>query len=174
LAGDRVQNPAIGIAENAFAKHNVDGSLEMQAKIKWLDNVAFVGESESGHAFVMDGAPEGGGRNLGPRPMEVVLIGTGACSAYDVVTILKQARQQVRDCTVEIDAERAPTEPKVFTRIHMHFVVTGVNVKPAQVKRAVELSAEKYCSASIMLGKSAQITHDFEIIDDEAAVRAEN
>ena len=143
----------------------------MKGKVKWLDNVAFVAESESGHAFVMDGAPEGGGRNLGPRPMEVVLLGTGACSAYDVVAILKKARQQVRDCTVEIDAERAPTEPKVFTRIHMHFVVTGVNVKPAQVKRAVELSAEKYCSASIMLGKSAEITHDFEIIDDATVSR---
>ena len=140
----------------------------MKGKVKWLDNVAFVAESESGHAFVMDGAPEGGGRNLGPRPMEVVLLGTGACSAYDVVTILKKARQQVRDCTVEIDAERAPTEPKVFTRIHLHFVVTGTNVKPSQVKRAVELSAEKYCSASIMLGKSAEITHDFEIIEDAA------
>ena len=140
----------------------------MKGKIKWLDNVAFVAESESGHAFVMDGAAEGGGQNLGPRPMEVVLLGTGACSAYDVVTILRKARQQVRDCTVELDAERAPTEPKVFTRIHMHFVVTGNNIKPAQVKRAVELSAEKYCSASIMLAKSATITHDFEIVEEAA------
>ena len=140
----------------------------MKATVKWLDNVAFVGESESGHAFVMDGAAEGGGRNLGPRPMEVVLLGTGGCSAYDVVTILRKARQKVRDCTVEIDAERADKEPKVFTRIHMHFVVTGSQLKPAQVKRAVELSADKYCSASIMLGKTAQITHDFEIIEDPA------
>ena len=140
----------------------------MKATVKWLDNVAFVGESESGHAFVMDGAAEGGGRNLGPRPMEVVLLGTGGCSAYDVVTILRKARQKVRDCSVEIDAERADKEPKVFTRIHMHFVVTGSQLKPAQVKRAVELSADKYCSASIMLGKTAQITHDFEIIEDPA------
>ncbi|MGD2140085.1 MAG: OsmC family protein [Burkholderiales bacterium] len=141
----------------------------MKARVKLLDNVAFVGESESGHAFVMDGAKEGGGRNLGPRPMEVLLIGTGACSAYDVVTILRKARQPVRDCWVEIDAERAPAEPKIFTRIHLHFVVEGTNIKPAQVERAVELSAEKYCSASIMLGKTAQITHDFEIIDDAPA-----
>ena len=140
----------------------------MKATVKWLDNVAFVGESESGHAFVMDGAAEGGGRNLGPRPMEVVLLGTGGCSAYDVVTILRKARQKVRDCSVEIDAERADQEPRVFTRIHMHFVITGSQLKPTQVKRAVELSADKYCSASIMLGKTAQITHDFEIIEDPA------
>jgi len=138
----------------------------MKARVKWIDNAAFVAESESGHAFVMDGAQEGGGRNLGPRPMEVVLLGTGGCSAYDVVTILKKARQQVRDCALEIDAERASKDPKIFTRIHMHFVITGSNVNPAHVKRAVELSADKYCSASIMLGKSAKITHDFEIIDD--------
>ena len=141
----------------------------MKARVKWIENAAFIGESESGHAFVMDGAAESGGRNLGPRPMEVVLLGTGACSAYDVVMILKKARQPVRDCAVEIDAERASTDPKVFTRIHMHFVVTGSKLKPPQVKRAVELSAEKYCSASIMLGKSAQITHDFEILDDDAS-----
>jgi len=138
----------------------------MKARVKWIENAAFVGESESGHAFVMDGAQEGGGRNLGPRPMEVVLLGTGGCSAYDVVSILKKARQKVRDCAVEIDAERALTDPKIFTRIHMHFVVKGSNINPAHVKRAVELSAEKYCSASIMLGKSAAITHDFEIVDD--------
>jgi len=141
----------------------------MKATVKWIDNAAFVGESESGHAFVMDGAQEGGGRNLGPRPMEVVLLGTGGCSAYDVVTILKKARQQIRDCAVEISAERAPREPRVFTRIHLHFVITGSKVSPAHVKRAVELSAEKYCSASIMLGKTAQITHDFEIVEDPAA-----
>ena len=141
----------------------------MKARVKWIENAAFIGESESGHAFVMDGAAESGGRNLGPRPMEVVLLGTGACSAYDVVMILKKARQPVRDCAVEIDAERASTDPKVFTRIHMHFVVTGSKLKSPQVKRAVELSADKYCSASIMLGKSAQITHDFEILEDDAS-----
>lgn len=140
----------------------------MKARVKWIENAAFVGESESGHAFVMDGAADGGGRNLGPRPMEVVLLGTGACSAYDVVMILKKARQPVRDCEVQIDAQRASTDPKIFTHIHMHFVVAGSNLKLPQVRRAVELSAEKYCSASIMLGKSAQITHDFEIVDGDA------
>ncbi len=138
----------------------------MKARVKWIDNATFVGESESGHAFVMDGAKEGGGRNLGPRPMEVLLLGTGACSAYDVVTILRKARQKIRDCRVEIGAERASNDPKVFTRIHMHFVVTGQDVNQVHVKRAVELSAEKYCSASIMLGKSVKMTHDFEIVDE--------
>lgn len=140
----------------------------MKARIKWIENVAFVGETESGHAVVMDGAPEGGGRNLGPRPMEMVLIGTGGCSAYDVVHILKKSRAPVSDCVVEIDAERASEDPKVFTRIHFHFVVTGAGLKPNVVERAVHLSAEKYCSASIMLGKSAAITHDFEIRETSA------
>jgi putative redox protein len=140
----------------------------MKARVKWIENVAFSAESESGHAFVIDGAVEGGGRNLGPRPMEVVLLGTGACSAYDVVTILRKARQAVTDCAVELEAERASQDPKVFTRIHMHFVVKGSDISQAHVKRAVALSAEKYCSASIMLAKSATITHDFEIVDDSA------
>jgi putative redox protein len=135
----------------------------MKARIKWLENVAFRAETESGHSVVMDGAPEGGGRNLGPRPMEMVLIGTGGCTAYDVVHILKKSRAAVSDCVVEIDAERAAEDPKVFTRIHFHFVVTGNGLKPQVVERAVHLSAEKYCSASIMLGKTAAITHDFEI-----------
>jgi putative redox protein len=135
----------------------------MKARIKWLENVAFVGESESGHALVMDGAAESGGRNLGPRPMETVLIGTGACTAYDVVSIMRKARAQVTDCVVEIDADRAPEDPKVFTRIHFHFIVTGTALKAQQVERAVHLSAEKYCSASIMLGRTAAISHDFEI-----------
>lgn len=135
----------------------------MKARIKWLENVAFRAETESGHSIVMDGAPEGGGRNLGPRPMEMVLIGTGGCTAYDVVHILKKSRAPVSDCVVEIDAERAAEDPKVFTRIHFHFVVTGDGLKPQVVERAVHLSAEKYCSASIMLGKTAEITHDFEI-----------
>ena len=139
----------------------------MKVRIKWVENVAFLGESESGHAIVMDGAPDGGGRNLGPRPMETVLIGTGGCTAYDVVHILKKSRAPVTDCVVEIDAERAPQDPKVFTRIHFHFVVTGRGLKPEQVGRAVHLSAEKYCSASIMLAKTAAITHDFDIVDAE-------
>ena len=135
----------------------------MKARIKWIENAAFVGESESGHALVMDGAPEGGGRNLGPRPMEAVLIGTGGCTAYDVVSILRKGRAHVTDCVVEIDAERAPEDPKVFTRIHFHFIVTGTGLKAQQVERAVHLSAEKYCSASIMLGRTSAISHDFEI-----------
>jgi putative redox protein len=135
----------------------------MKARIKWIEDVAFVGESGSGHALVMDGAPEGGGRNLGPRPMETVLIGTGGCTAYDVMHVLKKGRGAIADCVVEIEAERAVEDPKVFTKIHFHFVVTGKNLKPQQVERAIQLSAEKYCSASIMLGKTAAITHDFEI-----------
>lgn len=135
----------------------------MKVRIKWLENVAFVGESESGHALVMDGAPEGGGRNLGPRPMETVLIGTGGCTAYDVVHILRKGRAAVTDCVVDIESERAPEDPKIFTRIHFHFIVTGKNLKREQVERAIQLSAEKYCSASIMLGKTARLSHDFEI-----------
>jgi putative redox protein len=135
----------------------------MKVRIKWIEDVAFVGESESGHALVMDGAAEGGGRNIGPRPMETVLIGTGGCTAYDVVHILRKSRAAVSDCVVEIDAERAVEDPKVFTRIHFHFVVTGTALRPQQVERAIHLSAEKYCSASIMLAKTAAITHDFEI-----------
>ena len=140
----------------------------MKARIKWIENVSFVAESGSGHALVIDGAPEGGGRDLGPRPMEVVLMGTGGCTAYDVMHILRKSRAPVTDCVLEIDAERAEEDPKVFTKIHFHFVVTGKGLKPAQVERAVHLSAEKYCSASIMLGKTAAITHDFEIREADA------
>lgn len=135
----------------------------MKARVKWIEGMAFVGETESGHAVVMDGPADIGGRNLGPRPMEMLLLGTGACSSVDVVSILKKSRQDVTDCWVELDANRAATEPKVFTRIHMHFVVVGKGLKPEVVERAVKLSAEKYCSASIMLGKSAEVTHDFEV-----------
>ncbi len=138
----------------------------MKVRIKWIENVCFMAESESGHALVMDGAPEGGGRNLGPRPMETVLMGTGGCTAYDVIHILRKARAPVTNCVLEIDAERAGEDPKVFTRIHFHFVVTGRGLKPQAVERAVALSAEKYCSASIMLGKTAAITHDFEIREE--------
>jgi len=137
----------------------------MKATIKWVDGVSFVGESESGHAVVIDGPPDAGGRNIGMRPMEMVLVGMGACTAFDVVSILQKARQPVRDCRVELQAERADEIPKVFTRIHVHFVVSGKDLKPAQVERAVKLSAEKYCSASIMLGKTAEITHDYEIVE---------
>ncbi|MES2684313.1 MAG: OsmC family protein [Pseudomonadota bacterium] len=138
----------------------------MQARIKWVENMAFVAESGSGHAVVIDGPPELGGRNLGARPMELLLMGVGACSSVDVVMILKKGRQQVSDCVCELKAERADTEPKVFTAIHLHFVVSGKALNPAQVERAVQLSAEKYCSASIMLTKGGvAMTHDFEIVD---------
>ncbi|MCD5360877.1 OsmC family protein [Chromobacterium aquaticum] len=137
----------------------------MKARLKWVDGVCFLGESGSGHAVVMDGAPEGGGRNLGPRPMELLLLGTAGCTSYDVITILKKSRQQVSDCWVEIEAERAEEEPKVLTRIHFHFVVSGRELKADAVERAIKLSAEKYCSASIMLGKTADISHDFELRD---------
>ncbi len=135
----------------------------MKARVKWIEGVSFIGESETGHAVVMDGAPENGGRNIGMRPMELLLIGMGGCTSFDVVTILKKARQPIVDCVAEISAERAAEIPKVFTKIHVHFVVTGNGLNENQVERAVKLSAEKYCSASIMLGKSVDISHDFEI-----------
>jgi len=137
----------------------------MKATINWVDGVSFVAESESGHAVVIDGPLDAGGRNIGMRPMEMVLLGMGGCTAFDVVSILQKARQPISDCRVELTAERADEIPKVFTRIHVHFIVSGKGLKEAQVERAVKLSAEKYCSASIMLGKTAEITHDFEIID---------
>jgi putative redox protein len=137
----------------------------MKARIKWVENVCFMGESETGHAVILDGAPDAGGRNLGMRPMEMLLIGMGACSSFDVVTILKKARQPVTDCVAEMEAVRADEVPKVFTKIHVHFIVTGKGLNPVQVERAVKLSAEKYCSASIMLGKAAEISHDFEIVE---------
>ena len=137
----------------------------MKGRVKWVEQATFLAESGSGHAVVIDGAPEHGGRNLGVRPMEMVLLGTGACSAFDVVHILKKGRQPITDCVVEISSERAATEPKVFTKIHMHFIVTGNNLPENQVKRAVELSAEKYCSATQMLNKVAEITHDFEVVN---------
>jgi putative redox protein len=137
----------------------------MKARVKWIENVCFMGESETGHAVVLDGAPEAGGRNLGMRPMEMLLISMGACSSFDVVTILKKARQPVTDCVAELQAERADEVPKVFTKIHVRFVVTGKGLNPVQVERAVKLSAEKYCSASIMLGKAAEVTHDFKIVE---------
>jgi putative redox protein len=141
----------------------------MECTVRWggLDGgMTFVAETGSGHAFVMDGAPDGGGRNLGPRPMETVLAGTGACTAYDVVLILKKGRQDVRGCHVKLTTERAETHPKVFTRIHMHFVVRGRDLKPAAVERAVHLSHEKYCSASAMLSKTAEMTISHEIVED--------
>lgn len=139
----------------------------MECKIKWAgaEGMAFVAETGSGHLVTMDGAPEGGGRNLAPRPMELVLAGTGGCTAYDVVLILKRGRHDVRGCEVSLSAERAQTDPKVFTHIRFLYRVSGKNLKPEAVARAVQLSAEKYCSASIMLGKTAEITHEWEIIE---------
>ncbi|MDX1823412.1 MAG: OsmC family protein [Thiohalomonadales bacterium] len=136
----------------------------MKAKIKWVEEMTFVGESGSGHSVLMDGPPDLGGRNLGIRPMEMILLGLGGCTSFDVMLILKRARQSVTDCVVELEAERAESNPKVFTRIHVHFIVSGENLKENQVKRAVDLSAEKYCSASIMLAQAGvEITHDYEI-----------
>lgn len=137
----------------------------MKARVKWLDHMSFVGESESGHSVVMDGAAEFGGRNLGLRPMELLLLGMGGCSSFDVVTILKRGRQGITGCEVQLDAERAKEDPKVFTRIHAHFVISGHELSEKRVAQAVELSASKYCSASIMLGQTAEITHDFEILE---------
>jgi putative redox protein len=137
----------------------------MKARVKLIEGVSFVGQSESGHSVVMDGPPESGGRNLGVRPMEMLLLGLGGCSAFDVVHILRKARQPITDCVAELSASRAETDPKVFTTIHVHFTVTGKSLDPKRVEQAVQLSAEKYCSASIMLGKVAEITHDYEVVE---------
>ncbi len=141
----------------------------MKTRVKWIEDVCFMGESGSGHAIVMDGSPDIGGRNLGPRPMEMLLLGAGGCTSVDVVMILKKSRQEVTACEVSVEAERAGDHPKVFTKIHMHFIVRGRNLKPDTVARAIQLSAEKYCSASIMLGKTAEMTHDFEILEEAPA-----
>jgi len=138
----------------------------MKARVKWLDNMSFVGETGSGHSVVMDGALESGGRNLAARPMEMVLIGMGGCTAFDVVMILQKARQPINDCIVELTAERSEEIPKVFTKIHAHYIVKGKGLSEKQVEKAVNLTAEKYCSVSIMLAATAQVTHDFEIIDE--------
>jgi putative redox protein len=137
----------------------------MKAKIKWLGEVSFEAESGSGHRLTLDGAPEHGGQNAGMRPMEAVLIGMGACSAFDVVAILKKARQAVEDCVVELEADRAEQPPKVFTQVRMRFVVSGKALKRAAVKRAVTLSAEKYCSATAMMRPTVDIRHEFEIVE---------
>ncbi|WP_448188431.1 OsmC family protein [Azospirillum sp. sgz301742] len=138
----------------------------MKARVRWVDGMMFVGESGSGHAVVMDAAPAVGGRDLGIRPMEMLLLGLGGCSSIDVMMILKKGRQTVTDCWVELEAERAETDPKVFTKIHAHFVVTGRGIDPTKVERAIALSAEKYCSASVMLGAVAAITHGFEVREE--------
>jgi putative redox protein len=137
----------------------------MKATIKWTGNVSFEGIADSRYPVRMDGPPEFGGQGAGARPMEVVLIGMGGCTSFDVIHILKKGRQEVTDCVAEIDAERAPVDPKVFTKIHIHFKVTGRKLDPKRVANAIELSATKYCSASIMFAKTAIITHDYEIIE---------
>jgi putative redox protein len=139
----------------------------MKARIKWVQDATFLGESGSGHAVVMDGPPDHGGRNLGVRPMEMLLLGMGGCASFDVVLILRRSHQSITDCVAEIEAERAAEDPKVFTAIHVHFIVTGKGLNEKRVARAVQLSAEKYCSASIMLAKTATITHDYEIRESE-------
>lgn len=138
----------------------------MQATVKWVDGRLFVGETGSGHAVVMDGPPDHGGRNMGPRPMEMLLLGVGGCSSFDVVDILQKGRHEIIDCFAHLTAERVDAIPSVFSKIHLHFKVTGKNLPAAAVERAVKLSAEKYCSASIMLGNAGvEVTHDFEVIE---------
>ncbi|MFW5955042.1 MAG: OsmC family protein [Guyparkeria sp.] len=141
----------------------------MKARVKWVDGMAFMAEADSGHAIVMDGAPEIGGRNAGPRPMEMVLMGLGGCTAIDVMMILGKQRQPVEDCWIELSAERADVKaPKVFTTIHTRYVVVGKGLDPAKVERAVNLSAEKYCSVSAMLRDSVELSHDFEVREPES------
>ncbi len=135
----------------------------MKARIKWIEGMAWLAEADSGHGMILDGAADIGGRNLGARPMETVLMGLGGCTAIDVKLILQKSQQQVTDCQIEIDAERATTEPKVFNKIHLHFIISGHDLSEKHIKRAIDLSAEKYCSVSQMLNKTAEITHDYEI-----------
>jgi putative redox protein len=138
----------------------------MKATVKWLEHVSFVGEADSGHSIVMDGPSEEGGRNKGVRPMEMVLLGMGGCTAFDVVHILKRARQDITDCQVELEAERATEVPKVFTKIHAHYVIKGKQLDIKKVERAIKMTAEKYCSVTIMLAASVEISHDFEVIEE--------
>lgn len=135
----------------------------MKTRVVWLEDMTYIAQSPSGHALVIDGPPELGGHNLGPRPMELLLMGMGGCTAIDVVNILRKARQDLRGCEIEIEAQRADSDPKVFTQIHVHFILTGQDLSAKHIERAIHLSAEKYCSASIMLGQTASITHTFEI-----------
>jgi len=137
----------------------------MECTVRWHEGMSFIAQTGSGHLVAMDGAPEAGGHNWAPRPMEMLLAGAGGCTAFDVVMILQRSRQDIQDCEVKLTAERADSDPKVFTRIHFHFTVKGRGLKAESVARAIKLSAEKYCSASIMLGKTAEMTHDFEIVE---------
>lgn len=137
----------------------------MKARVKWIEDVQFIGESGTGHSLIMEGPEERGGHGTGMRPMELILLGLGGCTSFDVVEMLKKSRQNIDDCVVEISAKRSETVPKVFTHIHVHFIISGDNIKESQVKRAIALSAEKYCSASLMLNKAAEVTHDYAIIN---------
>ncbi len=137
----------------------------MECTVRWHEGMSFIAETGSGHLVAMDGSPDAGGRNLAPRPMELLLVGMGGCTSFDVVLILQRGRHAISGCTVKLQAERAETDPKVFTRINLHYTVTGKDLKPEVVERALNLSAEKYCSASIMLGKTAEITHSFELVE---------
>ena len=139
--------------------------MAMNVRVKWVDSDRFLGESGSGHAVLMEGAPDEGEIAIGIRPMEMLLLGMGGCTAYDVVSILEKARQRITDCVVEIEAERAGTIPRVFARIHAHYVVTGHGLKESAVARAIDLSANKYCSATVIMAKTAEVTHDFEIVE---------
>lgn len=141
----------------------------MKARVKWAENMTFIGESDSGHGVVMDAAPEIGGRNLGARPMELLLMGTGGCTSIDVVLFLKKNNQCIEDCVVELEAERAATDPKVFKKVHLHYVIKGKNIEEKFVKTAIQLSASKYCSATITLAQTATVTHDYEIINTAEA-----
>lgn len=145
----------------------------MKARAKWVEGMAFMGEAGSGHAVIMDGAPEYGGRNIGIRPMEMLLIGLAGCTGFDVVQILKKGREPVTGCEVEVEAERAETDPKVFTRLHLTYRVSGPGLSHAKAERAVTLSKEKYCSASIMLGATAEISYSLEVIDEQRKEAAE-
>jgi putative redox protein len=140
----------------------------MKTRVKWNEGMSFVGETGSGHALLIDGAPTHGGRNLGPRPMELVLLGAAGCTAFDVVMILKKARQPIADCAVEAEGTRAESDPMVFTRIHFRYVVAGKGLDPRQVERAVKLSKEKYCSATIMLARTAELSFDITIVDGDS------
>jgi putative redox protein len=147
--------------------------MAMKARAKWVEGMAFMGEAGSGHAVVMDGAPEYGGRNIGIRPMEMLLIGLAGCTGFDVVQILKKGRENVTGCEVEVEAQRAAEDPKVFTRIHISYRISGRGLSPAKAERAVALSKEKYCSASIMLGATAEMSASLEVIDELKQVAAE-
>ena len=142
----------------------------MKARVKWIEDIQFIGESGTQHSIIMDGPDALGGHGTGMRPMELLLLGLGGCTSFDVVEILKKSKQKITDCVVEVDAKRSEQVPKIFTHIHVHFIITGENIKEERVKRAINLSAEKYCSASLMLGKAAEISHDYEIIDTATSV----